>query len=66
MGSSLVYRAQKAAGILHDLASEMPQEEWDEMDRWEDEEDDDLGINPPIEVPERPAPKVRRARGLDL
>jgi hypothetical protein len=66
MGSSLVYRAQNASGILHDLANEMPQEEWDDMDQWEDEEDDDFGINPPIEMPQRPAPKVRRARGLDL
>lgn len=67
MGSSLVYRAEKAAGIIHDLANEMPQEEWDEMDRYEDEDDDDF--DDAVTDDERstaPLPKVLRARGLDL
>ena len=69
MGSSLVYRANKASGLLSDLANEMPQEEWDEMDRYEDDDLDDEEVEGPLidEVrPSAPLPPVRRARGLDL
>ena len=69
MGSSLVYRAQKVSGILHDLANEMPQEEWDEMDRYEDDDDLEDQVDGPLIDDGRPAPSlppVRRARGLDL
>lgn len=69
MGGSLVYRANKASGLLHDLANEMPQEEWDEMDRYEDEDDDFVEVEDGLidEVhPSAPLPPVRRARGLDL
>ncbi len=66
-GAGLVYRAHRTSGLLHDLANEMPQEEWDEMDRYIDEDDvDDDGcvIEPP--APEGPLPPARRPRGLDL
>jgi hypothetical protein len=66
-GAGLVYRAERTSGLFHTLANEMPQEEWDEMDRYIDEDDvDDEGrvIEPP--APEGPLPPARRPRGLDL
>ena len=45
----------------------MPQDEWDEMDRYINEDDlDEEGrvIEPP--APEEPLPPARRSRGLDL
>ncbi len=70
MGAGVVYRAQRTSGLLHDLANEMPQEEWDEMDRYVDEDDLEVDGDPGCvtaePVPEVPLPPARRARRLDL
>lgn len=68
--SSLVHAASEVSGLIQKLIYEVPQEEWDELERFEDEDDLDsheaepgFTDEPP---PEASLPPVRRARGLDL
>ena len=66
---SLHHQVKIMGTVMEKLVYEAPQEEWDEMDRYVDEdEDDELGLDQLIipVAPTPPLPPVRRPRGLDL
>jgi len=63
----LMSDARKVGDLIEKLVYEVPQEEWDELSRYEDEDgDDDFDGEPAVDESPAPGPKKRRARGLDL